>query len=299
MIRAAARPGVETLRFRALTERSLPASMAPRQPRGGRRRPGSLDNVSAFASQSNILPEQDRRSTPGPRTRSRSAWRRCVCVTAPRHSRHGMRRGSACWTPCKPRHRAPDAAADAPCPTDAARSAWSERSLLRLPCRSRTRTAFRRGPVARMGSLIAGYALCPAAYAVARNGTPLSETAELSGGAFRRRPPNTRQSGNTVRARTAWTDYRSALAALSSEAGTSDGLVRLARSLYGGELNGALRARRRRMAKAVPPPSKHGNPDLRNDPLPLSLMRAPLLFKPPEPPQPKPPAIFSSAGQPK
>lgn len=47
------------------------------------------------------------------------------------------------------------------------------------------------------------------------------------------------------RARTAWTDYRNALAALSSETGTSEGLVRLARSLYGGELNGALRSDRK------------------------------------------------------
>ncbi len=109
------------------------------------------------------------------------------------------------------------------------------------------------------------------------NGTPLSETAELLGEPSEGARQTLGNLETLFRARTAWTDYRSALAALSSETGTSDGLVRLARSLYGGELNGALRAADdawQGLAAAL----EARNPDLRNDPLPLSLMRAPLLF---------------------
>lgn len=128
-----------------------------------------------------------------------------------------------------------------------------------------------------MGSLIAGYALCPAAYAAARKRNPAVRNGGTPRGAFRRRRQTLGNLETLFRARTAWTDYRSALAALSSETGTSDGLVRLARSLYGGELNGALRAADdawQGLAAAL----EARNPDLRNDPLPLSLMRAPLLF---------------------
>ncbi|MFQ8737373.1 MAG: hypothetical protein ACLSAH_16400, partial [Bilophila wadsworthia] len=109
------------------------------------------------------------------------------------------------------------------------------------------------------------------------NGTPLSETAELLGEPSEGARQTLGNLETLFRARTAWTDYRSALAALSSETGTSDGLVRLARSLYGGELNGALRAADdawQGLAAAL----EALNPDLRKDPLPLSLMRAPLLF---------------------
>jgi len=109
------------------------------------------------------------------------------------------------------------------------------------------------------------------------NGTPLSETAELLGEPSEGARQTLGNLETLFRARTAWTDYRNALAALSSETGTSEGLVRLARSLYGGELNGALRSADdawQGLAAAL----EARNPDLRNDPLPLSLMRAPLLF---------------------
>ena len=199
MIWAAARPGVETLRFRA-PDGTVLASVDGAATASGRKAAARfLDNVSAFASQSNILPEQDTPQHTGAsdsitervealrlryRASTFAAWYAGGAVPAGRRA--------------SPGHRAPDAVADAPCPTDAARSAWSERSLLRLPCRSRTRTAFRRGPVARMGSLIAGYALCPAAYAAARKRNPAVRNGGTPRGAFRRRPPNTRQSGNTV-----------------------------------------------------------------------------------------------------
>lgn len=78
------------------------------------------------------------------------------------------------------------------------------------------------------------------------------------------------------RARAAWTDYRGALAALSSEAGSGEGLVRLARALYGGDVNGGLRATDdawRMLTAAL----EARNPGLLNDPLIPSLVRAPLL----------------------
>lgn len=180
------------------TEPSLPVSMAPRQPRAGRRRPVPRQRVRIrlpikhLARAGYAAAHRGLGLDHGARGSAASAL--------PRLDIRGMVCGGT--MPAGRRastgHRAPDAAADAPCPTDAARSAWSERSLLRLPCRSRTRTAFRRGPVARMGSLIAGYALCPAAYAAARKRNPAVRNGGTPRGAFRRRPPNTRQSGNTV-----------------------------------------------------------------------------------------------------
>ena len=59
MIWAAARPGVETLRFRA-PDGTVLASVDGAATASGRKAAARfLDNVSAFASQSNILPEQD------------------------------------------------------------------------------------------------------------------------------------------------------------------------------------------------------------------------------------------------
>ena len=235
MIWAAARPGVETLRFRA-PDGTVLASVDGAATASGRKAAARfLDNVSAFVSQSNILPEQDTPQDTGASDFDHGArGKAVVCVTA--LDIRGMVCGGAvpAGRRASPGHRAPDAAADAPCPTDAARSAWSERSLLRLPCRSRTRTAFRRGPVARMGSLIAGYALCPVATRFSETEPPLSETAELLGEPSEGARQTLGNLETLFRARTAWTDYRNALAALSSETGTSEGLVRLARPIRRG-----------------------------------------------------------------
>lgn len=79
------------------------------------------------------------------------------------------------------------------------------------------------------------------------------------------------------RARVAWSEYKGALAALSSEAGQGEGLVRLARALYGGDMNGGLRAADDAwQTLAVELEARHSG--LRSDTLVLSLVRAPLLF---------------------
>lgn len=109
------------------------------------------------------------------------------------------------------------------------------------------------------------------------SGIALSETAERLG----EPSADARQTLNNLeillRARMAWTDYRSALDALTVETGTDEGLIRLARALYGGEMNNALRSADdawQELASAL----EARNPGLRNDPLVLSLVRAPLQF---------------------
>ena len=80
---------------------------------------------------------------------------------------------------------------------------------------------------------------------------------------------------NLFRARAAWTNYQGALAALSSEAGNEAGLVRLARALYGGDVNGGIRAADDAW-RALTAALEARNPGLCNDLLVPSLVRAPL-----------------------
>ena len=113
------------------TEPSLPASMAPRQPRDGRRRPGSSTTCPHSPPNQTSCQNRIRQYT------GASNWisgaRGGAASALPRLER-GMVCGGAvpAQRRASPGHRAPDAVADAPCSTDAARSAWSERSLLRL-----------------------------------------------------------------------------------------------------------------------------------------------------------------------
>ena len=237
-----------------------------------------LDNVSAFASQANILPEQD---TPQHTGASDSITERVEALRL--------------------RYRASTFAAwyaAGQCLLDAVQAPGIEpRTLLPTrhvpltprdllgpndPCSAFLAAAERElrsaeGPLPVWVASLRDMRSVRLLTRLPGNGTPLSETAELLGEPSEGARQTLGNLETLFRARTAWTDYRSALAALSSETGTSDGLVRLARSLYGGELNGALRAADdawQGLAAAL----EARNPDLRNDPLPLSLMRAPLLF---------------------
>ena len=278
MIWAAARSGVETLRFRA-PDGTVLASVDGAATASGRKAAARfLDNVSAFASQSNILPEQD---TPQHTGASDSITERVEALRL--------------------RYRASTFAAwyaAGQCLLDAVQAPGIEpRTLLPTrhvpltprdllgpndPCSAFLAAAERElrsaeGPLPVWVASLRDMRSVRLLTRLPGNGTPLSETAELLGEPSEGARQTLGNLETLFRARTAWTDYRSALAALSSETGTSDGLVRLARSLYGGELNGALRSADdawQGLAAAL----EARNPDLRNDPLPLSLMRAPLLF---------------------
>lgn len=278
MIWAAGPAGVETLRFRA-PGRNRPCQRRWRRDSLGAEGGGRfLDNVSAFASQSNILPEQDTPQHTGAsdsitervealrlryRASTFAAWYaagQCLldAVQAPGIEPRTL----------LPKRHVPLTPRDLLGPNDpcSAFLAAAEREL---------RSA--EGPLPVWVASLQDMRSVRLLTRLPGNGTPLSETAELLGEPSEGARQTLGNLETLFRARTAWTDYRSALAALSSETGTSDGLVRLARSLYGGELNGALRAADdawQGLAAAL----EARNPDLRNDPLPLSLMRAPLLF---------------------
>lgn len=79
------------------------------------------------------------------------------------------------------------------------------------------------------------------------------------------------------RARTAWLEYRDALLSLRAESALPEGRIRQARSLYGGGLNDGMRAADGAW-KALHDALAERTPGLAYDPLPLLLMRAPLLF---------------------
>ena len=198
MIWAAARPGVETLRFRA-PDGTVLASVDGAATASGRKAAARfLDNVSAFASQSNILPEQD---TPQHTGASDSITERVEALRL--------------------RYRASTFAAwyaAGQCLLDAVQAPGIEpRTLLPTrhvpltprdllgpndPCSAFLAAAERElrsaeGPLPVWVASLRD-ALCPAAYAAARKRNPAVRNGGTPRGAFRRRPPNTRQSGNTV-----------------------------------------------------------------------------------------------------
>ncbi len=92
---------------------------------------------------------------------------------------------------------------------------------------------------------------------------------------------NTRRTLSRVealfRARTAWLNYRDALLALLAESALPEGRIRQARSLYGGGVNDGLRAADDAW-KTLRDALATRTPGVDYDPLPLLLMRAPLLF---------------------
>lgn len=108
MIWAAARPGVETLRFRA-PDGTVLASVDGAATASGRKAAARfLDNVSAFASQSNILPEQDTPQYTGASGLDHGA-RGGAASALPRLDIRGMVCGGQCLLDArKPRHRAPE-----------------------------------------------------------------------------------------------------------------------------------------------------------------------------------------------
>lgn len=221
---AAARPSVRTLRFRADRFRPCQSSIAARQPRAGRQRQ-FLDNVSTFASQSNILPEQDTPAHCRPRTRSRAERVEALRLRY-RASTFAAwyAAGQCCWTPLQeapgieprtlppPTRHVPLTPRDSLSPNDPPAPQLplyaARRRHARFPPRSRC---------PRMGNLIADMRFVRLLARLPGSGTAV-ETANSSG-SLRRRPQTLGNlekhcSGPAPRGRTT-----SALAALSARNG--------------------------------------------------------------------------------
>lgn len=276
MIWAATRPGVETIRFRAPDGTILASVDGAATAAGQKAAAAFLDSLSAFASESKVSPERGTpEHFPDPITERVETLRLRYRASAfAAWHAAGQCLLDAAQAPgidprtLLPTHHVPLTPRDLLGPDDpcAAFLATAEREL---------RSA--EGPLPVWAASLRDLRYVRLLTRLPDGGTPLSETAALIGEPSEGARQTLGNLETLFRARAAWTDYRSALAALGAETGTADGLVRLARTLYGGELNGALRAADdawQGLAAAL----EARNPGLRNDPLPLSLLRAPLLF---------------------